>query len=171
VSTINCCRKNCVQPFSCAKIHALRFQFFHEGGQYFKSHRLLYVHRQIHLDAYGNEMITLEGVDVCSVAWYTIMGVSRATYYRWKVNANNGLRAEHHGNIGTVKPRSHILLDLLQSYCGTWKVLRCILLGSYLLEVARLSCFKHCSLGLICARVPFLLQQQIPLWRLFFLQF
>jgi hypothetical protein len=54
-------------------------------------------------------MITLEGVDVCLVAWYTIMGVSRATYYRWKVNANNGLRAEHHGNAGTVKPRSHTL--------------------------------------------------------------
>jgi hypothetical protein len=54
-------------------------------------------------------VITLEGVDVCPIAWYIIMGVSRATYYRWKVNANNGLRAEHHGNTGTVKPRSYIL--------------------------------------------------------------
>jgi hypothetical protein len=322
-------------------------------------------------------MIMLEGVDVCPIAWYTIMGVSRVTYYQWKVNANNGLRAEHHGNAGTVKPRSHTLqatatlrlmleqtvdhmphrtttietgekvvskclpsswrwkdslpeinivkaqfglnkvspsglsrirnepfpktspksqgdsfarcgqcdkfkklraacirgsrttdlwtrklgahidaqtshrelyyanrslskkeptkvltiihdkmdhsktasphfshknkaidslmkllvavtgmiahghgdvgmhttvwiftrviqitlLDLMQSYCGTWKVLRCILLSSYSLEVARLPCFKHCSLGLICARVPFILQQQIPLWRLLFLQF
>jgi hypothetical protein len=109
VLTVNCCRRNCVQPFPRAKIDALRSQFFHEGGQYFKSHRLLDVHRQIHLDAYGNKMIMLEGVDVCPVAWYTIMGVSRATYYRWKVNANNGLRAEHHGNAGTVKPQSHSL--------------------------------------------------------------
>ena len=54
-------------------------------------------------------MIMLEGVDVCPVAWYTIMGVSRATYYQWKVNANNGLRAKHHGNVGMVKPRSHTL--------------------------------------------------------------
>jgi hypothetical protein len=54
-------------------------------------------------------MITLEGIDVCPVAWYTIMGVSRATYYRWKVNANNRLRAEHHSNAGMVKPRSHTL--------------------------------------------------------------
>jgi hypothetical protein len=91
------------------KIHALRSQFFHEGGQYFKSHRLLDVHRQIHLDAHGNEMIMLEGVDVCPIAWYTIMGVSRATYYRWKVNANNGLCAKHHGNTGTVKLQSHTL--------------------------------------------------------------
>jgi hypothetical protein len=37
------------------------------------------------------------------------MGVSRATYYRWKVDANNGLRVDHHGNAGTVKPRSHKL--------------------------------------------------------------
>jgi hypothetical protein len=109
VLTVNCCRRNCVQPFPHAKIHALRSQFFHECGQYFKSHRLLDVHRQIHLDAHGNKMITLEGVDVCPVAWYTIMEVSRATYYRWKINANNGLRAEHHGNAGTVKPRSHTL--------------------------------------------------------------
>jgi hypothetical protein len=57
--TVNCCRKNCVQPFPCAKIHALRSQFFHEGGQYFKSHRLLDVHRRIHHDAHRNEMIML----------------------------------------------------------------------------------------------------------------
>jgi hypothetical protein len=54
-------------------------------------------------------MIMLEGVDICPVAWYTIMGVSRATYYRWKVNANNRLRVEHHGNAETIKPRSHTL--------------------------------------------------------------
>ena len=54
-------------------------------------------------------MITLEVVDVCPVAWYTIMGVSRATYYQWKVNANNRLCVEHHGNVGTVKPQSHVL--------------------------------------------------------------
>jgi hypothetical protein len=109
VLTVNCCRRNCVQTFPRAKIHALRSQFFHEGGQYFKSHCHLDVHRQIHLDAHRNEMITLEGVDVCPVAWYTIMEVSRATYYRWKVNANNGLHVEHYGNAGTGKPRSHSL--------------------------------------------------------------
>ena len=54
-------------------------------------------------------MIMLEGIDVCPVAWYTIMGISKLTYYRWKVNSNNGLLAEHHGNVGTVKPRSYTL--------------------------------------------------------------
>jgi hypothetical protein len=109
VSSINCCKKNCVQPFPRAKIHTLRSQFFHEGGQYFKSHRLLDVHRQIHHDSDGNEMITLEGCDVCPVAWYTIMGVSRATYYRWKVNVSSGMCADQHGNVGTTKPQIHTL--------------------------------------------------------------
>jgi hypothetical protein len=54
-------------------------------------------------------MITLESCDVCPMAWYTIMGVSRATYYRWKVNANSGMRANQHGNVGTIKPRIHTL--------------------------------------------------------------
>jgi hypothetical protein len=109
VSNVSCCKKNYVQPFPRAKIHTLRSQFFHEGGQYFKSHRLLDVHRQIHHNSDGNEMITLEGCDVRPVAWYTIMGVSRATYYQWKVNASSGMRADQHGNVGTIKLRIHTL--------------------------------------------------------------
>jgi hypothetical protein len=49
-------------------------------------------------------MITLECCDVCPVAWYTIMGVSRA-----KVNASSGMRANQHGNVGMTKPRIHTL--------------------------------------------------------------
>jgi hypothetical protein len=54
-------------------------------------------------------MITLEGCDVCPMAWYTIMGVSRATYYRWKVNASSEMHADQHGNVGTTKLRIHTL--------------------------------------------------------------
>jgi hypothetical protein len=91
------------------KIHTLKSQFLQEGKQYFKSHRLLDVHKQIHHDSDGNEMITLEGSDVCPVAFVTIMGVSRATYYRWKVNANSGMHADQYGNVGTTKPRVQTL--------------------------------------------------------------
>jgi hypothetical protein len=59
-------------------------------------------------------MITLECIDVCQVAWYTIMGVSKATYYSWKVNANNGMRADHQGNVGTTKSRTHTLCLILE---------------------------------------------------------
>jgi hypothetical protein len=109
VSSIVCYKKNCVQPFPRAKIQALRSQFFQEGGQYFKIHRLLDVHRQIHHDSLGNEMIRLEGIDVCPIAWYTIMGVSKATYYRWKVNANKRMHVDQYGNVEMAKPRAHIL--------------------------------------------------------------
>jgi hypothetical protein len=37
------------------------------------------------------------------------MGVSRATYYWWKVNLSNGMRVDQHGNVGTVKLQTHTL--------------------------------------------------------------
>jgi hypothetical protein len=37
------------------------------------------------------------------------MGVSRAMYYRWKVNANSGMHADQHGNIKTTKPQIQTL--------------------------------------------------------------
>jgi hypothetical protein len=40
---------------------------------------------------------------------YTIMGVLRATYYRWKVNASSGMRANQYGNVGMTKLRIHTL--------------------------------------------------------------
>ena len=70
--------QNCIQPFLCAKIHTLKSLFFQKGRQYFKSHCLLDVHRQIHHDSDGNEMIILEGCIVYPMAWYTIMDVLRA---------------------------------------------------------------------------------------------
>ena len=109
MSSVICCKKNCVQPFPCATIHNLRSQFFHEGEQYFKSHRLLDIHRQIHHNSEGNKMIILEGCDVCPKSWYTIMGISRESYYRWKANASSWMHAKHHGNVGMTKPRIHTL--------------------------------------------------------------
>jgi hypothetical protein len=37
------------------------------------------------------------------------MGVSEATYYYWKINANNGMNADQHANVGMRKPQTHIL--------------------------------------------------------------
>jgi hypothetical protein len=36
---------------------------------------------QIHHDSFGNKVIILEGINVCSIAWCTIMDVSRAIYF------------------------------------------------------------------------------------------
>jgi hypothetical protein len=49
-------------------------------------------------------MGTLEGIDVCLVAWNTILDVFRTTYYQWKKIASNGMRANQHRNLGTKKP-------------------------------------------------------------------
>ena len=80
-----------------------------EGSVYHRKHRQLDVQKQIHRDADGRDMITLEGMEVCSKAWTTIMGVHRSSFYRYKADALIGKRAEQHGNLGTKKPRTHTL--------------------------------------------------------------
>ena len=67
------------------------------------------MHKQIHRNADGRDMITLEGMEVCPKAWTAIMGVHRSSFYRYKVDALIGKRAEQHGNLGTKKPRTHTL--------------------------------------------------------------
>ena len=79
------------------------------GSVYHRKHRQLDVHKQIHRDADGKEMITLEGFEVCPKAWTTIMGLHRSSYYRYKADALVGKRAKQYGNQGTKKPRTHTL--------------------------------------------------------------
>ena len=81
-----------------------------EGGVYHtRKHRQLAVHNQIHRDADKKEMITLEGMEVCPKVWTTIMGLHRSSYYWYKADALIGKRVDQHGNLGTKKPRTHIL--------------------------------------------------------------
>jgi hypothetical protein len=54
-------------------------------------------------------MTTLIGIDVCFIAWYTIMDVFKATYYQWKENVGDAMHAKHHGNLRTNKPHTHTL--------------------------------------------------------------
>ena len=75
VSTMSCCSKNCLQRFPCDRIEALWSEMHVEGSVYHRKHRELDVHKQIHRDADGRDMITLEGMEVCPKAWTTIMGV------------------------------------------------------------------------------------------------
>ena len=65
------------------------------------------MHKQIHKDAYGRDMITLSHHEVCPTAWCTIHGVSRATFYRYKEMTKNDKQPKHHGNVGLKKPRTH----------------------------------------------------------------
>ena len=80
-----------------------------QGSVYHRKHRQLDVHKQIHRDADGKEMIMLEGFEMCSKAWTTIMGLHRSSYYRYKADALVGKRTKQHGNQGTKKPQMHTL--------------------------------------------------------------
>ena len=96
-----------MQLFPRAKILAIRTQIYIEGRVYFRKHRLLDVHSQIHRDVSGKEKRTLEGIGVCPQAWSNIHGVSKAIFYRYKEKMKASIRAEPHRNLGTKKPRLH----------------------------------------------------------------
>ena len=76
----------------------------------FRNHMKLDVHRQFHRDGGGRNVVTLEGVDVCPLAWMQIMGVSSSTFYCNAKYAAAGHAAQHHGNSGLRKPRNHTIV-------------------------------------------------------------
>jgi hypothetical protein len=49
----------------------------------FKNHLKLEVHRQIHMNVEGCRVVTLQGEEVCLVAWRHIMGLPETTFYRY----------------------------------------------------------------------------------------
>ena len=79
------------------------------GGIYGRKRCLLEVHRQKHKDRHGKEWVTLKEREVCLIAWWTIHGISKATFYRYKEMAKSGQQADGHGNLGSKKPRAQTL--------------------------------------------------------------
>jgi len=63
----------------------------------------------MHSDANDNSVVMIHGFDVCQSAWCTVMGVSRAIFYRYKSDSKDEVRARPHGNTGIKKPPSHTL--------------------------------------------------------------
>ena len=45
-----------------------------------RSTKKLDVHRAIHVNGTGRKVITIESIDVCCKAWYTIHGMSKADF-------------------------------------------------------------------------------------------
>jgi hypothetical protein len=112
-----CCKLNCMQPFPREKILAVRNQMWRDSDVRLRTHVKLDVHRQFHNDGNGNRVVTLEGINVCSTAWQLIMGVSRTTFFRYAEVATSGLRARHHGNYGSKKPREHTVQAIATLRC------------------------------------------------------
>jgi hypothetical protein len=90
VSSKVCCKRNCMQRFSRLKIWQLRECMYRQMGFEFKNYLKLDVHRQIHVNAEGCRVVTLEGEDVCLAAWRHIMGVLETTFYRYAGYAAEG---------------------------------------------------------------------------------
>ena len=65
------------------------------------------VHRQIHRDASGRRMVTVEGKNVYLQAWMHIAGVAESTFYRYLNYTKDGREARDHGNMGLLKPSEH----------------------------------------------------------------
>ncbi len=107
VSSLVCCTHNCVQPYPREKIRLLRERMYRETDFKFRNHMKLEVHRQIHRDSAGRRVVTLEGIDVCLIAWRHIMGVPETTFHRYAKLAAEGRGAQEHGNTGLRKSRSH----------------------------------------------------------------
>ena len=117
MSTMSCCSKNYLHHFSHDRIEAQRSEMHVEGSVYHRKHKQLDVHKQIYRNVDRRDMITLEGIEVYTKAWTTIMGVHKSSFYRYKADALIRKRAEQHKNLGTKKPRTHTLqvIAILQS--------------------------------------------------------
>lgn len=110
VASNTCCSQNCVQHYPREKISILRLRMYDKTTVQFRNHIKLDVHRQFHKDVSGRNVVTLEGIDVCPLAWMKIMGVSSSTFYRNAKYAAEGYAAQPHGNTGLRKPRSHTVV-------------------------------------------------------------
>jgi hypothetical protein len=104
VATKDCCVHRCCQLFPRDKLKAIREEMW-LGDFRLRSTKKLDVHRAIHVNGAGRKVITIESIDVCCKAWYTIHGVSKADFYRQAAYAKEGRRSRHHGNVGLKKPR------------------------------------------------------------------
>ena len=109
VSSKTCCNQNCVQPFPREKIRAFREHMYHNLTFKHRAFMKTEVHRQVHLDARGRRMVTVEEIPVCMRAWMHISGVPESTFYCYQTYMNDGREALDHGNRGLLKPRKHIV--------------------------------------------------------------
>ena len=104
VSSLRCCKFRCCQSFNKDDTLALRRKFY---GRTFEVRReIAYaVQGQLHsLPKRRKKFLTLSGREVCENAWYSIHGVSRAAYHKYKAAALAGRVNGTHGNSGITRP-------------------------------------------------------------------
>ena len=65
VSSKTCCSQNCVQAFPTKKIRAFRERMYHNSTFKHKAFMKTEVHRQVHRDARGRRMVTIDEIPIC----------------------------------------------------------------------------------------------------------
>lgn len=63
------CKLNCMQPYSRKKILVLQNQMWRDSDVRLRKHIKLKVHIKFYNDTSSNQMVTLEGINVCSTVW------------------------------------------------------------------------------------------------------
>ena len=53
----------------------------------------------------NRKVISLEGAEVCVLAWYRIHGISKSTYHTYSLLYKDGVLLGTHGNKGVKRPR------------------------------------------------------------------
>ena len=99
IARIGCCMYSYCQLIPRDKMKAIREEMWLEDF-HLRSTKRLDVHRAIHVNGAGCKVITLESIDVCCTAWYTIHSVSKVKFYKQTGYAKEGCRSRHHGNVG-----------------------------------------------------------------------
>ena len=109
VSSLRCCKFRCCQSFSWDNTLALRRKFY--GSTFELRREIAYaVQGQLHsLPKRRKKFLTLSGREVCENAWYSIHGVSRAAYHKYKAAALAGRVNGTNGNSGITRPRPHTI--------------------------------------------------------------
>ena len=106
VSSEKCCPANCCQHFLHSQILAVRQKFYDKSFQDMKEFAIS-VGGQFHFTegSRKRKYVTLFGSDVCSVAWYTIHGIRKSTFYGYMDDYRRGVVNGTHGNKGIKRLR------------------------------------------------------------------
>ena len=109
VSSLKCCKFRCFQTFSWDDTLALRRKFY--GSTFEVCREIAYaVQGQLHsLLERRKNFLTLSSREVCENTWYSIHGVSRAAYHKYKAATLAGRVNGMHGNFGITRPQPHII--------------------------------------------------------------
>ena len=116
VSMVDCCNKKCCQMADRQKIMETRLDFWGQGY----SQRSTYIYDSISMAfTKDSEKDTLDflhnGMHICSMAWYTIHGVSKMTFYRYKRRFFEGAKCASHGNTAIIR-KIHEHIEMSKAY-------------------------------------------------------